>query len=421
MTINVFISSTSRDLTVYRDAAIEVCNRLKLVPIAMEFFEAMSAGATSGSKQKLEESNLYVGIFAHRYGYIEDGYNKAVTEIEFDHAGKLNLDRLCFLVDPTYPWPPDAIDYKNNEQLQRFKSSIDKSLIRSQFTDVNDFKAKLLQSLVEWLERNRPNEKEHLVITKIETSLVATAPPFPSLLIGREDDYAIMKQRMGIFDSDRKVSTTIVHGWPGVGKTTLITALAYDKDINAAFPDGILWATVGENPSPFQELIGWGQALGVEMSHVRTLDEAMIQVRALLRDKKALLIVDDIWDKDEASPFRVGGSACVTVITTRFLDIARELSATPEEIFLLGTLSNERGFELLQRLAPTVTAQHPDASRELVSDLEGLPLALRVAGRLLEAEAQDGFDVPSLRCSSHQYSHCVPDDGGHRIDPPHLH
>ena len=53
----------------------------------MEFFEAMGVGATEGSKQKLDTADLCVGIFAHRYGYREEGYEQSVIEIEFDHAG----------------------------------------------------------------------------------------------------------------------------------------------------------------------------------------------------------------------------------------------------------------------------------------------------------------------------------------------
>jgi hypothetical protein len=45
-------------------------------------------GASEGSKSKLEAADLYIGIFAHRYGYTEEGYQKSVTEIEFDHAGE---------------------------------------------------------------------------------------------------------------------------------------------------------------------------------------------------------------------------------------------------------------------------------------------------------------------------------------------
>src|SRR4051812_38746443 len=67
----VFISSTGLDLKEYREAARDICLGLQLYPDMMEYFEAMGLGATAGSKQKLEQADLYVGIFAHRYGYIE--------------------------------------------------------------------------------------------------------------------------------------------------------------------------------------------------------------------------------------------------------------------------------------------------------------------------------------------------------------
>jgi hypothetical protein len=109
----VFISSTSMDLDAYRLVATEECNRLGLVPIDMKFFPATGTGATEGSKRKLDEADLYVGTFAHRYGYIEEGYDKSVTEIEFEYAGnERRLDRLCFLVHPDYPWPESARDLR---------------------------------------------------------------------------------------------------------------------------------------------------------------------------------------------------------------------------------------------------------------------------------------------------------------------
>lgn len=114
---NVFISSTGKDLTDYRQAAIEVCLRLGLTPVAMEFFEAMGIGATEGSKAKLDGADVYVGIFAHRYGYIEDGHNKSVTEIEFDYAGEKKLKRLCFLLDPKHPWPQSERCGRGSEAL----------------------------------------------------------------------------------------------------------------------------------------------------------------------------------------------------------------------------------------------------------------------------------------------------------------
>jgi hypothetical protein len=144
------------DLRDYRDAAIEECNRLGLVPIAMEYFEAMSHGASVGSKQKLDEADLYLGIFAHRYGFIEEGHERSVTEIEFDHATQRGMDRLCFLVDPGSPWPDERIDRGNEQRLAAFKARIEKNVIRALFRSPEDFQGKLRLALSEWA-RDAPN------------------------------------------------------------------------------------------------------------------------------------------------------------------------------------------------------------------------------------------------------------------------
>ena len=151
MPMKAFISSTSKDLGEYRTATYEVCNRLQVVPIGMEQFESMGFGATEGSKRKLDEADVYVGILANRYGYIEDGYDKSVTEMEFDYAEARGLERLCFAADeaaklPVYP--------ENQDKLAAFKARADK-LIRNTFAGAWEFKYKLYDSLLKWIFRQR--------------------------------------------------------------------------------------------------------------------------------------------------------------------------------------------------------------------------------------------------------------------------
>jgi len=102
-----------------------------------------------------------------------------------------------------------------------------------------------------------------------------------------------------------------------------------------------------------------------------------------------LLIVDDVWEPEHAVPFRVGGAACAMLITTRVSSVAQALAPTPDDIYKLAVLSDEKSLELLQLLAPTVVAQFPNESLDLVHELEGLPLALQVAGHMLNAEVQE--------------------------------
>jgi len=225
------------------------------------------------------------------------------------------------------------------------------------------------------------------------------APPRPSLVIGREQALDDLKSRLGVTNG-RAPSVqvlTAVRGWPGVGKTTLAAALAHDPDVATVFPDGVLWAALGEKPDLFAQLLTWGRALGVDnLTSARTLEEISAKLTALLRNGQMLLIVDDVWQAKHAVPFNIGGRDCATLITTRFPDVARNLAPTANDIYNLPVLTDEKSLELLKNLAPTIVEEYHQECLELVHDLEGLPLAIKVAGGLLNAEVSRGLGVTDL-------------------------
>jgi hypothetical protein len=109
-----------------------------------------------------------------------------------------------------------------------------------------------------------------------------------------------------------------------------------------------------------------------------------------------LLVIDDVWKAEDAVPFQVGGPHCATLITTRLNTVANSLAPVADNIYHLKVLKDEDALELLRQLAPVVVKQHSAECLILVQELEGLPLALQVAGRLLNTEASYGFDVTQL-------------------------
>jgi len=227
------------------------------------------------------------------------------------------------------------------------------------------------------------------------------APPLPTLIVGREDAIQDLKIRLGVTSSGRTAAPvqilTAIRGWPGIGKTTIASTLAHDPDIAATFADGVLWVSLGQNPNLLSELATWGRVLGTDdLLRAKSVEEASTQLTALLRNKRMLLIVDDVWEPEHAMPFRVGGATCAMLVTTRVNSVAQALAPTPDDIYKLAVLSDEKSLELLQLLAPTVVAQFPNESLDLVHELEGLPLALQVAGHMLNAEAAYGFGVQEL-------------------------
>jgi hypothetical protein len=216
--MKVFISSTSKDLGEYRQAAHEVCNRLSLVPIGMEQFESMGAGATSGSRFKMQDADVYVGILANRYGYIEDGFDKSVTELEYEYAESLGLERLFFVAAdaahlPTYPGDDLA-------RLAVFKARVD-TLIRSTFENPWEFKYKLHDSLVKWMFRQRG-----LSSRRAFEPILADYSRFG----GRTGDLA----KIRTFLSDPDPGYLVITAPAGYGKTALaVKVLQAHREITA--------------------------------------------------------------------------------------------------------------------------------------------------------------------------------------------
>jgi hypothetical protein len=99
---------------------------------------------------------------------------------------------------------------------------------------------------------------------------------------------------------------------------------------------------------------------------------------------------------EHAVPFKVAGHDCALVMTSRLTDVARALAPTASDLYRLPVLADESALELLGILTPATVAGHPDEARALVRDLEGLPLAIQVAGRLLQNEASLGWGVGEL-------------------------
>ncbi len=224
-------------------------------------------------------------------------------------------------------------------------------------------------------------------------------PPRPTLFLGRKDLLQGLRDELLARGADPNAQPLVVQGWPGIGKTTLSARLAHDDALQAGFRDGILWASLGETPHLPSILAEWARALGFpQVANVPDATQAAARLRVLLREQHILLILDDVWQTPHALTLDVVGAKSATLITTRQNDIARDLSP---RLLKLPILDAESGVAILRHEAPEVVRLYPDAAAELATVLEGLPLALRVAGRLLHAEIGLGWGIADLLTELH--------------------
>lgn len=130
----VFVSSTYLDLVEHREAVDGVLNRMKAQYSGMEYFGSRADNAVDACLGEIAECDIFVGIYAWRYGWQPPPGTTSITEQEFDCAQKNGKKCLCYVVDQDYPWKRAFMDHGDSEsRLTSFKAKVDK-LVRSQFT-----------------------------------------------------------------------------------------------------------------------------------------------------------------------------------------------------------------------------------------------------------------------------------------------
>jgi len=147
--VRVFISSTSEDLKEYRSAVRDAILAKDLFPDSMENWATRDSTAIDLCRQKINQAHIYIGIYAHRYGWQPEGYNgKSITELEYDWATERKIHRLCFIVDESHPWPDKLRDKKRDQKkgLLQFKRRLQKRIVGF-FTTPDDLRAKAILAL----------------------------------------------------------------------------------------------------------------------------------------------------------------------------------------------------------------------------------------------------------------------------------
>ncbi|EKE96501.1 NB-ARC domain-containing protein, partial [Tolypothrix sp. PCC 7601] len=235
-------------------------------------------------------------------------------------------------------------------------------------------------------ESNRPKKSQQLEahFTKDRSATVVPqtklaifqAPPLPAHFVERPEYSDDLKTRL-LTEDNRTLVITAIYGLGSVGKSTLAAALAVDAEVQTRFCDGILWATLGQQPDVLSLLNGWVQALGDYSFKPTSVEATTNHLRTLLYDKAVLLVVDDAWNTQDAQAFNVGGVRCQVLVTTREGAIADALAAST---YSLDIMKPSQAMALLtKKLRREITGAERHSAENLAKGVGYLPLALELA------------------------------------------
>src|SRR5271165_852522 len=215
-----------------------------------------------------------------------------------------------------------------------------------------------------------------------DTSYV-TVPPLPINFVERPEALAALRDALITDDGGRHIALTALQGMGGIGKTVLAQALCHDEVVQQAFPDGVVWITIGKE-SAFDAITRMrevGKALGDDLSRYENVLAAKNQYRSTIRKKAALIVVDDVWRSTDLEPLRAEDSPRSRLLfTTRDASIAAAMGAREHVADLL---TDEQSREVLARWSRTEITNLPPIAAQLIHECGRLPLALSMVGAML--------------------------------------
>ena len=212
-------------------------------------------------------------------------------------------------------------------------------------------------------------------------------PSLPEHFVERPREFGRLKQSLLDPINRQPIAiTTALHGAGGFGKTTLAIALCHDDEVQQAFPDGVLWVTLGQTPN-LQDAVTnvYAQLKDDPAQAFHNTEEAATELARELDGQRCLLVLDDVWDPSHLDPFLRRGDSCTRLITTRDLDVA--LRGRPTQVDEMQTA------EAAQMLAVDERISFKD-SADLARLLGEWPLLLELARGALRERLALG-DTPA--------------------------
>ncbi len=381
--LRVYLSSTLEDLKDHREAVFRALERAGLLTVRMEAYTASDERPLDLCRRDVAGCDLLVGLYAWRYGYEPpaahgnpDGLS--ITHLEYLQAEASGLRKLLFFAHPDTraTWPAAFQDHLTGRgdggaKLNRFRQHLGTEKTASFFHTQDELCTSVLAA----------------VLRSGLSGRLYNVPPLPAGLVPRA--HLVEAIRAGLLGQAGSAALhTCVQGAGGFGKTTLALLACHDARSVDAFPDGMLWTSLGEAPDLLRILGDLHVQVTGEpaaVSGVASLGSALAKA---LKGRRCLVVVDDVWSADDLEPF-LAWQGPRFLVTTRHRALVQSLStdawcevevdelSVPEAAELLG-----RGFE--------VDTPARDALRALAQALGCWPLLLELAAARLREEHRRG-------------------------------
>ena len=369
--MRVFVSSSLNELADERQAVREAIESMRMTPVMFEL-GARPHPPRVLYRAYLEQSDVFIGLYWERYGWVAPGERVSGLEDEYTRAG--SRPKLVYIKTPAP---------KREPRLQALLSRVesDDEVSYRRFASADELRSFVADDLAVLLTERfegtaaRPSAPARGAIGRVPRPLTR--------LIGREADVTRVLQLLD--DPENRILT--IFGTGGVGKTRL--ALAVAERVQDRDPDGVVYVDLSAVSEPSIVISTVAEALGVQERTGASLGARLCEGRDANR---LLIVLDNLEQVVSAAPdladLLAGAPGIQLMVTSR-----RVLNLRGEHVYEVEPLpvpaENEETTPAVELFLERARAGRPDfrptgddltAIAELTRELDGLPLAIELAG-----------------------------------------
>jgi hypothetical protein len=220
----IYVSSTFKDLKECREKVRLSLRQMGHEDIAMEYYVAGDERPLDKCLKDVVSCELYIGIFAWRYGFVPVGYNKSITELEYRKAKESGKKCLIFVLHEEASWPRNFIDKgEDQEKIEALRKELSAEKIVSFFYSADEL-AGLVNAAVYNCEngnKNEPQTPNQGIPSRYNPSEL---PKYPERLkkFVTENRANELSKALAYLKNHRVL---LISGVGGVGKSTLARAI----------------------------------------------------------------------------------------------------------------------------------------------------------------------------------------------------
>jgi hypothetical protein len=387
--LRVFVSSTLRELAPERDATRRAVTNLRMTPIMFEL-GARPHPPRDLYRAYLEQSQIFIGIYAASYGWIAPGMEISGLEDEYLLSG--DRPKLIYLKNVPEREP------RLNEMIKRIQGD---DVSYKPFGTPDELERLIADDLALLLTERFQSARPHVTVHEVRheepkaTTDGAHGHRLPAQLttfVGRSAERAALRDLLQRED----VRLITLSGPGGIGKTRLSIEVA--RGLDDAFSDGVWFVPLAALRDP--NLVASEIVDALKIKDPAPTTQAS-QLKEYLKDREALIVLDNFEQLVPAASLVAelleAASRVKFLITSR--EVLRLRGELEFEVTALEVPTEEEPFEKLESFdairlfmerAQTVrpnlelTPENAPTIAEICARLDGLPLALELAAAWLK-------------------------------------